>query len=147
MAKNTIIGITILLVLFVTLSGCGDSHDKKAISLENKTWVLISFQENNEAVTIVPYEMASTLHFNNATGIVAGFVMCNQFTSGYSVAEDNIIINTVAPTEMACGSDDEGQEHFVINVLGNLEKYSIKNEQLILISTDDNILNFIISDE
>jgi heat shock protein HslJ len=139
------------LVLLSIVVGCSDGsvdiRDPSDFTLENKTWVLSSFQDIDGHVTVVPFEQASTLFFDKDTGIVTGYVICNRFTSEYSVFEDRISIATVAPTEMACGLDDEGQSQFVIDVLSNIDTFSIIDDYLILSSVDGKILEFYLPED
>ena len=137
---------SLLTAVICTLTGCsgsdiGNTYPSE-VTLENKTWVLNSFEDPNGNVTVVLSEQASTLFFDEDTRIVTGYVMCNKFTSEYTVSSDLIEITVVAPREMACGPDEEGQSQFMVNVLSNPVDYSIAQEDLILSSADGSKLEF-----
>jgi heat shock protein HslJ len=136
----------LLTAVFWILTGCSDgdisNNHPSEVTLENHTWVLNSFEDPNGDVTVVPSEQASILFFDEDTEIVTGYVMCNKFTSEYTVSDDLVNIAVVAPTEMACGPDEEGQSQFVVNVLSNPADYSIVHEVLLLSSADGSQLEF-----
>lgn len=137
------IKVIMLLICVAVFWGCDKDNDTDRVSpIENKTWVLVNFQSANGDVVYVPSQMASTLNFSHDTKKVTGYVMCNMFTSAYTIFGNRIDIVTVAPTEKGCGPDNEGQTQFVIDVLSTLDTFSINGTTLVLNAVNGDRLTF-----
>lgn len=133
----------IVLGLAVVILGC-DGGNRTALS--NNNWTLVSFADATGDVTEVPRQMASKLYFDKTNKKVSGTVRCNRFSSTYRVSWRKISLGNISVTEIWCGPDPEGQDQFVVDVLGDLATYSIKNDTLQLQAKSGNILTYMLDD-
>lgn len=121
----------ILPLLLFFLFGCeGDNTSTTSATLENNDWTLVGFKSAAGDMISVPAESASTLYFEPVGRRVSGTVLCNRLTSTYRASLRRISLGSIAVTEMACGPDLEGQARFVMDVLGNLGTYTLKEDTL-----------------
>lgn len=76
---------------------------------------------------------------------LSGSAGCNSFGAGYQIKGEEIIIDAVAMTEMACA--DEGvmsQESTYTRLLGEAKKFSVSDTELVFFNANgDPLLTFI----
>ena len=76
---------------------------------------------------------------------LSGSAGCNSFGAGYQIKGEEIIIDAVAMTEMACA--DEGvmsQESTYTRLLGEAKKFSVSDTELVFFNANgDPLLTFL----
>jgi len=122
MKKNLYI-ITILIALF--FSSCGILPATNSGNLSGKAWTLVRY--NGKALLS---GTTMTAFFEN--GEVNGSSSCNHYFGGYKTKGDQILIEGLSWTEMAC-MDPEGimqQEQQLMSLFSQAGTFSIQGEVL-----------------
>jgi heat shock protein HslJ len=133
--KKKILLITILLTLF--LSSCGVLPLNKNGSLNGTSWTLISYNGTD----LLP-ETAMTAFFEDRE--INGSASCNHYFGSYTAKGDQIQIEGLGWTEMAC-MDPEGimlQEQQVMNLFSQAGTYSIEGQILQITTGSGEIMIF-----
>ncbi|MFA6059330.1 MAG: META domain-containing protein [Taibaiella sp.] len=72
-----------------------------------------------------------SIYFNDSTSRVSGYTGCNGYGASYTLKGNTIKIGDVLSTKMACMPGMK-TENKVINVLGNVDNFSISGDKLTL---------------
>lgn len=134
MKKNLLVWI---LVAALFLSSCGLLPTGTKGGLNNTTWTLVNYNES----TLIP-ETAMTALFEN--GEVSGSASCNNYFGSYKTRGEQIQIDGLGWTEMAC-LNPEGimeQEQVLMSILSQADKMSIQGETLQLTTANGDSLIF-----
>ncbi len=134
MKKNLLL-ILILLTLF--LSGCMTLSINQKDSLKGTAWTL----SNHNGTTLLP-GTSMTAFFEG--GEVNGSASCNQYFGNYKVKGDQIQIDGLGWTMMAC-MDPEGimeQEQQLMSLFSQAATFSIQGNVLQIITGPGDILEF-----
>jgi len=130
----------IMLIIILTtlvLSSCGVLPIGSNSDLSGTAWTLVSLNGND----LIPGS-AMTAFFES--GSVSGSASCNHYFGGYKIKGDQIEIEGLGWTEMAC-MDPEGimeQEQQVMSLLSRAVTYSIQGQVLQIISDTGEVLVF-----
>ncbi len=133
--KKKILLIIILLTLF--LSSCGVLPLNKSGSLNGTSWTLISY--NGSALLS---GTAMTASFED--GDINGSASCNHYFGSYTAKGDQIQIEGLLWTEMAC-MDPEGimlQEQQLMNLFSQAGTYSIEGQILQITTGSGEVMIF-----
>ncbi|MDE4907686.1 META domain-containing protein [Methanogenium marinum] len=113
-------------------------------SLTGTTWVLDSYNNDNEAIVSVIAGTKVTLTLDEDGGI-AGSAGCNNYFASYETDGDALTFGPVGSTEMFC-DEPEGtmaQETIYLKLLNTAAGYEIEGDTLaVQDSTDTTILTF-----
>ena len=119
-----IFGLTLLLILALTLAGCGSNSQ----SLTGTTWQWIAMQETVPASqSVVPDPQNYTIKFND-DGTAEIKADCNGVGATYTTNGSNITITLGAGTLMYCG--DASQDTIYKESLSKVDSYSIDGSGL-----------------
>lgn len=134
---------TLCFLVMVISTGCKheENHDDK-VTLENNVWTLQRYGFMEEALTDLPPNKLSTLHFNADNKLVKGVVLCNRFESTYNLTENNISIVSVTPTEIFCGENEEEIISFIVTSLSSINRYEINDNGLIIYTVESRVLQY-----
>ena len=141
MKKNFLIGI-LLTALF--LSSCGVLPVSNTIDLKGTSWTLVSYN----GTALIPGS-AMTAFFEGSE--VNGSASCNHYFGSYTTKGEQIQIDGLGWTEMAC-MDPEGimeQEQVLMSLLSQAAAISIQGETLQLTTEngDSLIFQYLISEK
>ena len=111
--------------------------------LEDMTWVLTSYGEQNFERSLLP-NTEITVEFNSGEKTVKGSAGCNSYFGSYEVEGNKPSIpGPIAVTEMACmepeGVMDQEQEY--LTILQNAETYEIEGKKL-QVNSGNKVLNY-----
>lgn len=138
----------ILLLSCICQFGCnGGEGGPTNLSIEDTIWRLDSYGYEADVKKSIIQETSYVVEFVSSTNIVSGNIDCNTFSSMYSITDNQIDIESVAPTEIACplaGSGEyEDQNAFVVSSLSSATTYSISDQELVITSVDSSQLVFV----
>jgi len=133
------------------------STDKKDYKIElavNKTnkitdiiWQLESYQINGEETVELIDGTEYSLFLDPNSNQASGYVLCNQWMSGYQISSAELTLGSMATTEMFCpGSDNENikiQTKIVVDILAGPTSYWSNNGRLTLSSSREDELHFV----
>jgi heat shock protein HslJ len=134
MKRNLLI---VLLLLALFLSSCGILPITKNSGLNGSAWTLTSYN----GTALLP-ETTMTAFFEK--GEVTGSASCNHYFGSYTIKGNQIQINNVGWTEMAC-MNPEGimeQEQLLMSIFSKTITISIQGEILQLTTPKEDILIF-----
>jgi len=111
------------------------------VSLESTRWVLESYgnADNPQAILEGTEVTAEFL-----AGEVIGSAGCNSYFASYEIDGQDITIDSIGATEMAC-LEPEGvmdQETLYLSALGQAERFLIEDGTLKIFYSDDQVLTF-----
>jgi len=130
MKRISIVGTLALVLglLAITSFSCKTGSD-----IEDKEWVLESFEESGNLVApIAGTEI--TLTFDSTKDQVRGSAGCNSYFGGYKANGTKLSIDQLGHTEMYC-MDPEGtmdQETNYLSALINAKSYELKDGKLLI---------------
>ena len=137
--RKTLLGALAVGTLLVTLGAAGCSSG--GADLSGKPWVLKSYGDaDNPTAVIAGTEV--TAEFSD--GEVGGSAGCNHYFGSYEVDGEKLTFGPLASTEMWC-EEPEGrmdQEYSYLQALGKAGQYEIKDGELIITGTDDQVVTF-----
>ena len=127
--------ISILLVLF--LSSCGVLQIKQPDSLNGTSWTLISI--NGEGLI---KDTAMTAFFED--GQVNGSASCNHYFGSYTIKGDQLQVEGLGWTEMACLNPDGimEQEQQLMSMFSQTGSISIQGQLLQAATTTGDVMIF-----
>jgi len=134
MKRNLLI---VLLLLALFLSSCGVLPITKNSGLNGTAWTLISYNG-----TTLLSDTTMTAFFES--GEVNGSASCNHYFGSFKAKGDQIQIDGLAWTGMAC-MDPEGimqQEQQVMSLFSQAETFSIQGKVLQILSSNGESLIF-----
>ena len=116
----------------------GVNYGVKPMQLENSNgWKLERLvNAKGESVTISP-DTKITLFFQDQR--ISGFAGCNRYSCSYKINEDQLELSPIITTRKYCNTPENVMqtEMGFITALGNVVRYSLKNEALTLFNADD----------
>lgn len=129
--------LIIAVITGLTLASCGILPGNEEASLRGTSWKLISYGRK------LPIEGKSmTANFDGIE--ISGSASCNHYFGAYQIKGDQIRIEGLGWTEMAC-MDPEGimdQEQAVMGMLSQAESFSIQGNYLEILTTFSETLLF-----
>ncbi len=133
--KSTLFTSFILILMLISSCSILPSSGKEA--LNGTSWKLVSYGAQ------LPLD-GSVMTANFSSNEIQGSASCNHYFGSFRLSGENITIEGLGWTEMAC-LDPEGimeQEQTLMNLLSMASEYRIDGNQLLLKTTDGNILIF-----
>jgi heat shock protein HslJ len=105
-------------------------------TLSGVTWYLITMSSGGGAGNVLPGTEITA--FFDGAGTVKGSAGCNQYTSSYSGALNNLAIGTPATTKMNCPSPPGtmSQESLYLTTLQGASSFKIENDILTLMDSN-----------
>jgi heat shock protein HslJ len=136
MARTHALLITAALSLSIVASTCGDDDDDEAefsSPLGGTTWIL-----DNESIDVeVPDGTEQTTLAFSTDGSFVGHVACNNYTGGYTTADDGgITASNVAVTQQACEPDVMPVQTEYLADLALVAEFEIDGDALMLKDAD-----------
>lgn len=129
--------ICLLLITLVFLTACGEVLGSDQLDLSGTTWKLVSYGGK------IPIEgKTMTANFDGAE--VSGSASCNHYFGTYRIKSNQISIEGLGWTEMAC-LDPEGimeQEQAVMGMLSQAESFAIQGNYLKILTIFSETLLF-----
>lgn len=118
----------------------GGASPVAAASLTNTRWLLRTLE--GEAVDLQPNQREPFLQFEKRDGshVARGFAGCNNFTGGYTVADEALEFGNLASTMRACPF--MALEDRFHQVLGQVDRYAISSTWLMLYGADGELASF-----
>lgn len=117
--------LIIAVITGLTLASCGILPGNEEASLRGTSWKLISYGRK------LPIEGKSmTANFDGIE--ISGSASCNHYFGAYKIKGDQIRIEELGWTEMAC-MDPEGimnQEQVIMNMLSNSDTFTLQGDRL-----------------
>ena len=106
------------------------------------TWYLVSFQEGNSSVPVIPNTTITA--FFDGQGTISGTSGCNRYTAAYTENREILNISPPASTKMYCGSPEEvmTQETFYLATIREARTYSADGFLNLLNSHGEVILSY-----
>ena len=133
--KSTLFTSFILILMLISSCSILPSSGKEA--LNGTSWKLVSYGAQ------LPLD-GSVMTANFSSNEIQGSASCNHYFGSFRLSGDNITIEGLSWTEMAC-LDPEGimeQEQNLMNLLSMASEYRIDGNQLLLTTTNGDILIF-----
>jgi heat shock protein HslJ len=81
----------------------------------------------------VPDGALPTLTIGN--GSVSGFSGCNTFSAGSAIVADQLLLEQIATTDLACDAEAMAVEQAYLAALGEVGGYRLEGERLVLLDT------------
>lgn len=146
------IAVALLLSL---LAACSSESKKESVEKAHKNidvklgsgiWSLVELGDSKQGWDDVLEDTGYTLVFTESEMSVIGTIDCNSFSTHYDYNKNNLSIQKVAPTRMACpflqNSDDDQREGYykqrklVFNALQGILNYQIEGLELTLTNSN-----------
>ena len=127
----------LVLLSLLLLAGCGPGAGAGSFDLEGTSWTLVSYGGNS----LLP-ETSMTADFKK--GEISGSASCNHYFGSYQIKNDNIEIEGLGWTEMAC-LNPEGimeQEQTLMKLLTDAANITVSDQNLELMTRDGTLLIF-----
>jgi heat shock protein HslJ len=131
--------VSAILILPLGMLGCSD----KSVYLERAEWVLESYGTVGQTQTTLP-DTEITLAFDDEENGISGTAGCNDYFAEYDISDRFISIGRLGSTRMYC-QDPRGtmeQELEYLEILQKSESYIIQDNELIILSSGSQILEF-----
>lgn len=135
MLKNKVLFISLIFSTLL-LAGCFGSKDTEvepAVSQEQLVGKVWNCQQLFEREVFD--ETRITIEFM-ADGTVRGSGGCNNYTSTYTLAGNNITFGPIASTKKACGASTGEQEFTYFSFLKRIDKIMLEDDELELFAPD-----------
>lgn len=129
--------LTLFCLAGILLTACDIFGAGQNNALEDSSWRLTSFRKSG----LIP-DTSMTANFNG--GEIRGTGGCNSYFGSYSIQGNNLTINELGWTEMAC-LDPEGvmdQEQVLMSLLSSADTFSSDGETLQIITASGEYLIF-----
>ena len=131
--------VSAILILPLGMLGCSD----RSAYLEREEWLLESYGiVGHTQTTLLGTEI--TLAFDNEENGISGSAGCNDYFAEYHTSDRFISIGRLGSTRMYC-QDPQGimeQELKYLEILQKSESYVIQDNELIILSSGSQILEF-----
>jgi heat shock protein HslJ len=111
-------------------------------SLERTPWALESFIEGGTVTSLIA---GTTITLELNAGRMTGSAGCNNYGGSYTIEDDELTVNELVWTEMAC-MEPEGlmdQEQRYLSILSNATRLELEGNQLTLRTPDGRGLVFV----
>ena len=136
MTRRHALLISVALSLSMVAGACGDDDDDEAefsSPLGGTTWIL-----DNESIDVeVPDGTEQTTLAFSTDGSFVGHVACNNYTGGYTTADDGgIAASNVAVTQQACEPDVMAVQTAYLSDLALVAEFEIDGDALLLKDAD-----------
>jgi heat shock protein HslJ len=134
--------VILILLAIAFLTACGNISENGTIDLDGTSWKLVSYDG------ISPIE-GKLITANFAQGEIDGSASCNHYFGSYKIKGNQITIEGLGWTEMAC-LDPEGimeQEQQVMNLLSKAASIQVDSTQLSIVTSSGKNLEFISLDQ
>jgi heat shock protein HslJ len=139
---------------FVVLASCagsrkntGNSSSKEeeaikqqATSLDGQKWMLAKLHKDGTVQGVV--NKKPFIRFDQVKGSAGGNGSCNSFGSTLTVSGSSISISQIFSTKMYC-EGVQGTENSFLDLLGKVNRYEIKGDQLSLYRDKEVLLEFV----
>ncbi|UCB42384.1 MAG: META domain-containing protein, partial [Dehalococcoidales bacterium] len=128
-------------VVLALMDGKWDMLRQAFVALEGTRWVLESYGEPDNPQAVIE-DTEVTVEFY--AGEVSGSAGCNSYFGSYEIDGQNITIDSIGSTEMAC-MEPEGvmdQETLYLSALEQVERFQIEDGTLKLFYNGDQVLTF-----
>lgn len=133
--------IIVLFFFTIILNACGSTNTTSSLSDNtmnnnkldgNYTIKSLESQDNlSQALTII---------FDSTTNRVSGFSGCNTFTGNYTLNNNILQIGTLASTRKMCLENDNTLESKMLQTLGEINGFNIKDTTLTLSQGDKKLI-------
>jgi heat shock protein HslJ len=100
-----------------------------SVTIEGPTWRLTALGDHRPGVDETQMRPV-TAHFEG--GRISGFSGCNQYTGGYTLNRDSVVIGSLAGTLMACPEPQMALEKTFMGALTGTLGYAITGDRLTL---------------
>jgi len=129
--------LPIILLATLILSSCGVLPFSNSDGLNGTSWTMVSYN----GTTLLP-DTAMTAFFED--GSISGSTSCNHYFGNYKLKSDQIQIDGLGWTEMACMNPEGimGQEQQVMSFLSKAATFSIEGQEMQIITGPGEILVF-----
>src|SRR5262245_13341534 len=135
MTRRFALLIAVPLSLSVVAVACGDDDDEAEFSspLGGTTWIL-----DNESIDVeVPEGAEETTLAFSSDGSFVGHVACNNYTGGYTTADDGgITASNVAVTQQPCEPDLVTVQTAYLGDLARVARFDVDGDVLRLSDAD-----------
>ena len=138
MDTKKILRMAIFMTLISTLAACSQAGVDVKDPLDGTSWLLTAYRRTTP---IAGTQVTAT--FEN--GQIRGSGGCNTYSGAYSTNGDQLLVDQLAWTLMAC-LDPEGameQEIVIMGFLSNADRFLLDGEQLQILRTDGEALTFV----
>jgi|SRR5690606_9644640 len=132
----------ILIILMLVLNSCGSNQERAENNSEFETRVpekLHGYYILSELKTDIISGEDIIFRFDSIKNEVAGNAGCNRFLSIYNHQENNINFQPAVSTKMYCEGRME-REMEIINLLPEVSEIIQQNENILLLSEDNELL-------
>jgi len=129
--------LRIALLLVILLSSCSEDEQKVELQLQDKTWVLTTYNDTQPIAERHPILKFEADQISGTTG-------CNHYGGTYQVEEDSIRFEGIFSTEMAC-LEPEGlleQERIYLELLRTVDQFELTDDQLTIFVASTPVLVF-----
>lgn len=148
-----------IILIFFLLTSCSTVNKKKnqASSISNKSniqnksnhqisffqteWELIKMGSSKPKLTETDNKI--TILFSKNNSHFAGYSGCNRYSGKFNMKKENLTIENVISTKMACPDLNMSFENSYLNALNKVTNYNIIEDTLFLIKGDRPVLIFI----
>lgn len=140
--KSASIYFLLLVLIFACKSGekANGNKSAKMTSLKNTKWELYAF-EDGKPITY-PDEKKATLEFDESGVKISGFAGCNRFFGSATVEGEAISFGPLGATKMMCAEPAMGIEDKFLSLVDKTSSFEVKENQLLLKSTEGVILTY-----
>lgn len=129
--KKTSLSLIILAALSVSILAACSGGGSAALAGE---WTLVSYGDASNPTPALP-DVETSISFGS-DGQFGGNVGCNSFSAGYTVNGDQLVLEPITSTLMACAENAE-QESVVLGILsGEGITYQVNGTELTITSAD-----------
>lgn len=127
----------IILIIVLLFSSCSFLDSSGNSSLNGSSWTLVSYHNQS----LIPGTAMTAAFEQNE---VSGSASCNHYFGSYSTRDEQIEIEGLGWTEMAC-MDPEGimeQEQEIMKILAKAKSYQVLENELVIHSLEGESLVF-----
>ncbi|MDD4528517.1 MAG: META domain-containing protein [Bacteroidales bacterium] len=143
-----------IILTFFLFTSCSTINKKKNqdSSISNKTtnhsisffqteWELIKMGSSKPKLTETDNKI--TILFSKNNSHFAGYSGCNRYSGKFNIKKENLTIENVISTKMACPDLNMSFENNYLNALNKVTNYNIIEDTLFLIKGERPVLIFI----
>ena len=147
MKSRTRLQVGLIVLAAIALTACsadaGSSATDSSAALENTTWVLESYGEQDTLQAVLEGTEITGV-FDSAEGNITGSAGCNSYFASYEISGNELSVPTLGYTEMYCLTPDGvmEQEQQYVTALASAERYEIREGRLHISGADGRALVF-----
>ena len=129
--------ISLIIIFAFLLNACVGHNTIGEAGIEGQTWVLTTYDRNDSLNDRRP-----TLQFD--VDKISGNTGCNHYSGIYQIKSDEISIEGISHTEMACLNPDGlmEQERIYLELLGNAKRFELADGVLTIFTASEQTLIF-----